>query len=82
MRRRQALSDHPENFAIVPALQRSIAREVAKMDPAPEDFRDWEGLADSALASCYEAEFGKKPHHRMKRETIVERLNDAANERA
>ena len=39
----------------------------------------YDELSDSILEDCYEAEFGKPPHHRMKRETIVRKLNDACN---
>jgi len=42
----------------------------------------YDELSDSILADCYEGFFGKPPHHRMKRETIVERLNDLSDGRA
>lgn len=41
---------------------------------------DYDTLSDRALAAAFEAEFGKRPHHRMKRDTIVRKLNDACNE--
>lgn len=40
---------------------------------------DFDRMSDELLARAFEAEFGAKPHHRMKRQTIVERLNDACN---
>jgi len=37
---------------------------------------------DAELFAAYRKTFGKPPHHRMKRETIVERLNDLSDGRA
>lgn len=58
MRRRQALSKNPDQFAVNTVRQR-------------EDVTD--------LHALYVAKFGKRPHHRMKRETIIARLNDDAS---
>ena len=34
-----------------------------------------EDMADEYLEELYFEKYGKPPHHRMKRETILERLN-------
>lgn len=39
----------------------------------------FDSMEDDMLAVAYETEFGTKPHHRMKRDTIVGKLNDARN---
>lgn len=53
---------------------------AGELTPFKQDIpaEEWDDLSDIGLSAAYEAEFGKKPHWKMKRETIVERLNDAA----
>lgn len=38
---------------------------------------DYEALNEEELALVYEQKFGKKPHHNMKPETILEKLNES-----
>lgn len=37
----------------------------------------FDNLSDDELADLYKKEFGKKPHHKKKRETIIQDLNEA-----
>lgn len=80
MRRRQALSANPGVFAVQsrhlrtdggPALAVAQGRDLARRAPEP--------LSWAVLAAMYEAQFKRKPHRKMKRETMLEKLNDAGN---
>lgn len=48
----------------------------------PHPSEEYTDMSDADLSEAYRLTFGAKPHHRMKRETIVERLNDAGGYRA
>lgn len=84
MRRRQALSNNPEQWSRVSRAYRTsppgantgnagkAAEAVASAGPALA----FEAMSDRVLAECFEAQFGSRPHHRMKRETILARLHD------
>lgn len=41
-----------------------------------ERISDFEPSVDAGLIADYEAKFGKKPHHKMKRESILRALKD------
>lgn len=49
-------------------------RQILAQKTKPEQKK-----AKLSPADEYEARFGKRPHHRMKTETILERLNDPGN---
>ena len=69
MRRRQAFA---EKDAFHQLAERVVGREL-RVDE----------LSDSILADMFESRYGRAPHPRMKRETMVARLgNDAGNGRA
>lgn len=57
-----------------------VAQDIGLLVMELESPHLFEDMSDAALAAAFEAEFGKRPHHRMKRDTIVRKLNDACNE--
>lgn len=42
-----------------------------------DDVVDYEALSEDELKEVYAQKFGKKPHHKMKLETILEQLNES-----
>lgn len=67
MRRRQILREYE--------MARRRAGKPADAQPANQV--PLEQLPDDVLAAMYKQKYGKAPHHRMKRSSILERLNDA-----
>lgn len=42
-----------------------------------DDVVDYEELDEADIKAAYQQKFGKKPHHKMKLETILEQLNES-----
>lgn len=80
MRRRQLLREYEterrKQAAYMAENYKEIASDVLERPASLED------LSDAVLALTYKEAFGKTPHHKMKRETIIGRLNDLGNIRA
>lgn len=80
MRRRQAMSAQPDAFSIntikLPARAPERPVRAVQAVPVAPVGADYSALSDSALSDCYLVKFGKRPHHRMKRETIERRIID------
>ena len=78
MRRRQALAQNPDQFRIntVRTTTAPAQRPVEAVSRPDVNIQgvDYEDMSYGSLESCYLVVFGKKPHHRMKRETIVRNL--------
>ena len=94
MRRRQALAKDPTHWSQIsrhsrersPMPDQTVSERVAVPKFGENDeFLGcvYRPMTDAEVSHAYEEKFGKPPHHRMKRETIVARLkNDAGHERA
>lgn len=76
MRRRQALSKNPEQFArISRPLANSDLMQLARKAFGPET--DPEDMNDEFLLDLYVELYGRMPHGRMKRETMLQRIYEA-----
>ena len=60
----------------------AVGASAPPLPPVATEGRNYADMPDAELFAAYRTTFGKPPHHRMKRETIVERLNDLSDGRA
>lgn len=63
---------------VAPLEEKTEAEIVARVDEVIDDIV---GLDDQSLAYAYRDEFGEMPHHRMKRDTVIQRLREARREK-
>lgn len=52
----------------------------AAIEAIPTEPKFYDDMSDSDLKSAYKMVIGKKPHGKMKRETILERLHDSCDD--
>jgi hypothetical protein len=70
----RAVGDFSDEYLAALRVSPGVIVEKPLERPSLDKRALLEGLDDEGLADVYEKAEGKKPHHKMKRETIIERL--------
>ena len=79
--RAERVTQPAEALQVDPTPSVPVVPMGATSEPAPAGVVALDDMSDEHLATVYEAEIGRKPHARAKRETMIAQIEEARAER-